>query len=239
MDNYKLQKTTIWSFPDRGNWSTHKGDYRGNWSPHIPRNLILKYTAESDTVLDCFLGSGTTLIECKILNRNAIGIDINPTAINISTKRLAFKSENNSYQELFNASADNLHMIESSSIDLNCTHPPYANIIKYSNNQIIGDLSNYNHSIFLEKLNSVAKELYRVLKQNKHCAIMIGDIRKNGIIVPLGFLTMQVFQNTGFKLKDIVIKEQHNCKSSNYWLSKSSNLDFYLLAHEYIFIFKK
>ena len=41
MKTYELQNTTIWSFPDRGNWATHKGDYRGNWSPHIPKNLIL------------------------------------------------------------------------------------------------------------------------------------------------------------------------------------------------------
>lgn len=48
MNEYKLQTTTIWSFPNRGNWSTHKGDYRGNWSPHIPKNLILKYTKQGD-----------------------------------------------------------------------------------------------------------------------------------------------------------------------------------------------
>ena len=35
MNKYKLQNTTIWNFSDRGNWATHKGDYRGNWSPHI------------------------------------------------------------------------------------------------------------------------------------------------------------------------------------------------------------
>ena len=70
--NYPLQKTSVWSFPNRGSWATHKGDYRGNWSPHIPRNLILKYTDENDLVLDCFVGSGTTMIECKELNRNGI-----------------------------------------------------------------------------------------------------------------------------------------------------------------------
>lgn len=30
-----LETTTVWSFPDRGNWATHKGDYRGNFAPQI------------------------------------------------------------------------------------------------------------------------------------------------------------------------------------------------------------
>jgi len=55
MDYYKLQNTTLWSFPKRGNWSTHKGDYRGNWSPHIPKNLILKYTKPKDIVLEMII----------------------------------------------------------------------------------------------------------------------------------------------------------------------------------------
>ena len=64
------ERTTVWSFPDRGDWATHAGNYRGNWSPFIPRNLILRYTKPGDTVLDQMLGSGTTLVECKVLGRH-------------------------------------------------------------------------------------------------------------------------------------------------------------------------
>ena len=41
-EDFKLERTTVWSFPDRGDWATHKGNYRANWSPYIPRNLILR-----------------------------------------------------------------------------------------------------------------------------------------------------------------------------------------------------
>ena len=71
-DEFKLEDTTIWSFKERGNWATHKGDYRGNCSPQVPRNLILKYTKEGDIVLDTFCGSGTTMIEAKLLNRKGV-----------------------------------------------------------------------------------------------------------------------------------------------------------------------
>lgn len=70
--DFRLESTTIWNFKERGNWATHSGDYRGNCAPQIPRNLILKYTKEGDIVLDPFCGSGTTLIECKLLNRKAV-----------------------------------------------------------------------------------------------------------------------------------------------------------------------
>lgn len=234
--NYELQKTTIWDFPNRGNWATHKGDYRGNWSPHIPRNLILKYTNENDTVLDCFVGSGTTLIECKILNRKGIGIDINPNALKICQDRLNFNTSKSCNQSLIQASATNLSVLEDESIDFICTHPPYADIIKYSEN-LIDDISLLPYPDFINQLNLVAKELHRVLKNHHKCSFMIGDIRKNGNVIPLGFMSMQTFMQNGFILKEIIIKEQHNCRSTSYWSNK--NPSFYLLAHEYIFVFTK
>lgn len=93
-DNFKLEMTTVWSFPKRGNWATHSGMYRGNWSPYVPRNLILKFTAEHDWILDQFMGSGTTLIEAKLLNRNIIGIDVNEKAYKITEKNLNFECNN-------------------------------------------------------------------------------------------------------------------------------------------------
>ena len=88
--DYQSESTTVWSFPDRGNWATHGGSYRGNWSPYIPRNLILKYTEEGDVVLDQMCGSGTTLVECKLLNRSGIAVDINPKAAMLTYKNISF-----------------------------------------------------------------------------------------------------------------------------------------------------
>mgnify|MGYP001591475146 CR=1 FL=1 len=65
----KVETTTVWSFPERGKWSTHSAKYRGNCAPQIARNLILLYSQEGDTVLDPMVGSGTTMIEAKLLGR--------------------------------------------------------------------------------------------------------------------------------------------------------------------------
>ncbi len=235
-NNFQLETTTIWSFPDRGGWATHSGNYRGNWSPYVPRNLILRYSKPGDWILDQFIGSGTTLIEAKLLNRNAIGVDINPKSLEISKKNLTFTYETDSKIYLKQGTAVNLNFFKDDKIDFICTHPPYANIIKYSE-KIEGDLSLLTVEYFLQEMKKVASEAYRVLKKGKMCAIMMGDIRKNRKVIPLGFYVMQCFLEVGFTNQEIIIKQQHHCNSTNYW--KNKNRDFLLLAHEYILIFQK
>ena len=237
-ENFNLETTTVWSFPDRGNWATHNGKYRGNWSPYIPRNIILRYSKEGDTVLDQFVGSGTTLVETKLLKRKGIGVDINPEAINLTLQNVNFEKEDYGEVEVHVGDARKLDFINDESIDLICTHPPYSNIIKYSES-IQGDLSHCDIEEFYKEMEKVAVESYRVLKKNKFCAILVGDTRRKGNIIPIGFNIMGTFSRTGFKLKEIVIKEQHNCSSTGYWRNQSVKYNFLLIAHEYLFIFKK
>ena len=235
--DFELETNTVWAFPNRGKWATHDAKYRGNFSPYIPRNIIMRYSQEGDTVLDMFVGGGTTMVEAKLTNRNAIGIDINPNAIELTNKKLDFDCEFNPTINVYQGDARNLNL-EDDSIDLICTHPPYADIIQYSDD-IEGDLSHLKIKDFLFEMGKVAEECYRVLKKGKFCAILMGDTRKNGMVQPLAFETMRVFELQGFKTKEIIIKEQHNCKTTSYWKSQSIKFNFLLLAHEYLFVFKK
>jgi len=248
--NFREEQTTVWSFKQRGNWATHSGEYRGNWSPYIPRNLILKYSNPDDIVLDYFCGAGTTAVECKLLGRKCIALDINDKAIELAKKNLDFDIE--SPQLKFNreiqpkiyepqvlvGDAKNLSFLKDNSIDLICAHPPYANIIHYTNYKD-GDLSFFDIDDFLREISKVAEESFRVLKPGKKCAILIGDTRRKKHIIPLGFKLINVYLNAGFKLKELVIKRQHNCKTTGFWYSNSIKYNFLLLAHEYLPIFEK
>ena len=236
--DFRMEANTVWSFPNRGNWATHKGDYRGNWSPYIPRNVILRYSKESETVLDQFVGAGTTLIETKLLGRKGIGIDINPNAIEMARQRLDFEKEGALEQKLRAGDARDLAGIKDESIDLICTHPPYANILQYSDN-VKDDLSHKDIDEFIEEMRKVAKESLRVLKKDKYCVILIGDTRRKKHMIPIGFRIMQVFLDTGFVLKEIIIKEQHNCKTTGFWYKNSIKYNFLLMAHEYLLVFRK
>ena len=50
---------------------------------------------------------------------------------------------------------------------------------------------------------------------------------------------MKVFQDAGFKLKELIIKQQHNCRATGYWKTNSVKYNFLLIAHEYLFVFRK
>lgn len=244
---FSLETGTVWSFKSRGSWATHDGRYRGNWSPYVPRNLILRYTEPGDTVLDCFVGGGTTAVEAKLLGRRCIARDINPGAIGVTRENLNFsllaaglEGEDLPVYEpdVKIGDARDLSDIPDNSVDLVCTHPPYAGIIKYSSG-IEGDLSSCSVDEFYDEIGLVAKEILRVLKPGGRCAILIGDTRQSRHVVPIGFNTIRTFQHAGFSLKDVIIKKQHNCKTTGFWYNRSIKLNFLLLAHEYLPIFMK
>lgn len=243
--DFQEQRTTVWSFPQRGSWATHTGDYRGNWSPYIPRNIILKYSKPGDVVLDYFVGSGTTAVEAKLLGRQCVALDINPSAVALTQRNLAFTPpmvslfETECYEpEVRVGDARCLDGIEDESIDLICAHPPYAGIIKYSTG-IEGDLSGLDIPEFLNAMQQVAQESYRVLKPGGICAILIGDARRARRVVPIGFEIIRTFLNAGFQLKELIIKRQHNCKTTGFWYKRSIAHNFLLLAHEYLLVFEK
>lgn len=238
--NFEQEITTAWSFPERGNWATHNPKYRGNFAPQIPRNLMLKYSKEGDFILDPMVGSGTTLIEAKLLHRNADGIDINPEAVEISKKALDFEYKTKFKQNVFRGDARDLSKYNNDAIDLIITHPPYLNIVQYSQNKIAEDLSSIsNIPDFFTEIKIIAQELFRVLKENHYCAILMGDTRKAQHYIPLSYYLLQTFLKAGFILKEEIIKAQHNCVYSKKWVQSAAKYNFYLIMHEHLFVFRK
>lgn len=248
---FEEECSTVWSFPRRWNWCTHNSKYRWNWSPEVVRNLILRYSKEGDTILDPMIWWWTTAIESKLLNRNLICYDINPEAIKLTESLLDFEIPNilnpifkdgktpKIKVKLRDAREKN-EKLEKESIDFVLMHPPYADIIKYSDWKIKEDLSNI-HDIdkFCDEIEKVAKESFRVLKKWKYCAILMWDTRREKMYIPLAFKVMERFLKVWFTLKEDIIKVQHNCKATWFWVKKSKEFNFLLIMHEHLFIFKK
>lgn len=240
ISNFKEEITTVWSFPERGSWATHNPKYRGNFAPQIARNVIARYSKEGDVVFDPMVGSGTTLIEAKLLKRRGIGFDINPDAVELANKNLDFNCKDSFEPIIKVGDVRELTDIENESINLILTHPPYLNIIRYSDGKIDGDLSNISSvNKFCAVFEKAIAEFYRVLKGDSYCAILIGDTRKNKHYVPLSYFIMERFLKKGFILKEDIIKVQHNCKSTPYWERKVREFNFLLIMHEHLYIFRK
>jgi DNA modification methylase len=243
-ENYSTEEFTVWSFPARGDWATHLGNYRGNWSPFVPRNLIDRYTRAGDLVCDPMMGSGTTLVECRLTGRSAIGVDINSNACMVAMNRLDFDTGENQRDrlkpriEVYHGDARNLDLIQNEVVDLIATHPPYAGIISYSKGQIPGDLSGLDLHYFIEEMGIVAESCFRVLKPGKFCAILVGGTRKHGHYVPIHIGVLAKFLGAGFILNEEIIKLQHNTMSmAKRWTNVTCG--FYKIAHEHLYVFRK
>ncbi len=259
--------TTVWSFPKRGAWATHRGNYRGNWPPQMARALISMYTEPGDTVLDPMIGSGTTCIEAKLLGRNCIGVDINYEAVILTLHRLywlekALEDEKLIRQledhpehlagatiedirrariQIYHGDARNLDKIKKESIDLVATHPPYYNIIRYGREKKIpGDLSMARSlEEYMSSMKKILGEAYRALKPGKHLGILVGDTRNRKHYVPITTHVLEILLSTGFILREEVVKIQHKMKTTRELWSRMRNRGFLLIYHEKLFIARK
>ena len=54
----------------------------------LPKRFINLYSFKEDLVLDPFIGSGTTAVASKLMQRNYVGYEINKDYIEIANKRL-------------------------------------------------------------------------------------------------------------------------------------------------------
>ena len=205
-------------------------------------------------ILDCFAGSGSTLIAGLKKNMNVYGIDLSK-----EFKKLFCTRVKNHYLECgtskrtanyFVDDAQNIMKhIEPNSIDLCLTSPPYWNILNayrsadlkssrnYSNSKKdIGNIESYEK--FISTLQNIMQEVYKTIKPNSYCIMVVMDIRRGGKFYPLHSDVTNMMENSGYSFEDMIIwdrqKEYNNCKPLGYPYKFIINK-----VHEYVLIFRK
>jgi len=233
----------------RDSTGVHTAGYWGNFIPQIPNQMLKRYTKKGDWVLDPFVGCGTTLIESQRLGRNGIGVDLQETVA--QKARELISSEPNRHNVIAKVlTADSaeldfktlLKKHNQKSVQLLIMHPPYFDIIKFSNHP--RDLSNApSVNKFLEMMRTIVDNASCVLEKGRHLILVIGDKYSKGEWIPLGFLTMNEILQRGFLLKSIIVKnfEETTAKRNQkeLWRYRALVGGFYIFKHEYIFVFKK
>lgn len=95
-EEFKLFTKSSWFISEEKN-----RDHPAPFPIEIPLRLIKLYTFVGDTILDPFVGSGTTLYACEVSNRNGIGIDLNPEYMNnFRSKKFVFNEVNKNLFEV-------------------------------------------------------------------------------------------------------------------------------------------
>jgi hypothetical protein len=256
-DNWRefpeIATNSLWIIGSRGRDGMHEGKYHGNFVPQIPYQAIRRFTKRGDVVLDPFLGSGTTLIECRRQGRHGIGIELTESIAQDAEKRIDSESNpHDTWQKVITGDSTSEETIgkvreelaerEHSQVQLLIMHPPYHDIIQFS--QDPRDLCNApTLKQFLESFGKVVRGTYDLLEKNHFLVVVIGDKYSNREWVPLGFYTAEAVKSVGYTLKSIVVKNMEGNRAKrnleNLWRQRAFKGKYYIFKHEYILFFQK
>ncbi len=241
---------SLWLLGARDSSSVHSAEYWGNFVPQIPHQAIRRFTKQGETVIDGFLGLGTTLIECKRLGRHGVGVEL---VREVAERAKDFVCQaDNPYKvitEVLTAdsrepsTAEQLkQLLPDGKAELLILHPPYHDIIKFS--ELTQDLSNMSsEEEFLREFGRVVDNLRPLLRKNRYLVLVIGDYYSAGKWCPLGFHTMEEVLKRDFRLKSICIKDIQSNRGKrnqeNLWRYRALRHGFYIFKHEYIMFFQK
>lgn len=220
-----MESTTLWDFPTQSYGDSKKGDsgFQGVTPAFIIYNMIQRYTAPGDLVLDPMAGSGTTIDVCNEEDRRVMGFDISPTRVDIKRNDARTMP------------------LDGDSVDMVFIDSPYGDNVDYSDDpENIGKLSAEGDE-FYDALSSVARELYRVLKPGKVLGWLIGDQWVKRKFTPVGFRIYEMLtDDVGFEPVDLICVTRRNQSSNTgIWHYRAVKHNFYLRGFKNLIIVKK
>jgi len=250
-----LQFFSVWDTPERDPLGWTLKTIHGNCPVEIPRQCIWRFSKQGETVLDPFVGGGTTLVACARMKRMGIGIEINPQIAKIAKENLSARSLDSEINEwlekqriIIGDSRDLKTLgIEDESIDLVFSHPPYWNLINYSkeHGEAKGDLSTVpTLEDYLYGMEQNFREIMRVLKPNRYFCVLIGEtFLQGGKVVPLDYYLTDLALKLGFEFHTKVIKYTRLATSRMNFINtmkyRSLRSNFLICIHDYVLIFRK
>lgn len=247
---------SLWLLGARDRSGPHASDYHGNFVPQIANQVIRRFTKQFEVVVDLFSGMGTSLIECRRLGRHGIGVELQPEIARQAELR-AMQAEGPHDVQLHFLVADsrrietrfeiqelvaNLGVSRAHHIIL---HPPYWDIIKFTDGKDNRDLANADTvEEFYGQFREVADHAFELLQPGRFMTLVIGDKYSKNEWLPLGFECMNLCRQAGFRLKAINVKdiqgnERGKGKATNLWKYRALRNGFYVFKHEYVMIFQR
>lgn len=194
--------------------------------------LIRFFTKKGHTVLDPFVGVGSTLKACAIDARHGIGIELNPAFAELSRKRLATEvrdmfSTADTQKILEGDARDHLPTIPNESVDFVVTSPPYWSILKKEDHKVrqerlekglakdygtdardLGKIEDYNE--FLRQLAAIFGECARTLKRGRYMAIIVSDFRDKSKYIMFHADLARALESYGLEMRGLKVLYQRH-----------------------------
>jgi DNA modification methylase len=229
----------------------------------LAREQIEIYTAVGETVLDPFVGVGTTLDACLEVGRRGVGIDVNEEFIDLARADLAAGAADDQVQLIVGDARSLSSSIAAESVDFVLTSPPYGSLLRqvkgsfaykwqehstirpilnpvpYSGHPL--DIGNLDYDQFLDAIKEVLVETYKVQRPGSYAVWVVKDFRALKADVPYvnyhGHFIAQA-EAAGYVLWDLRIWDQTTFRPLVCLGYPSKN--FYLnIGHSYLVVLRK
>ncbi len=221
----------------------------------LATNFISFFTKRNQWVIDPFLGTGSSLVAAKMLDRNGLGLELYQKYAELAEKRLMGVTETNARAIVRRADARDLARILEEEgieeIDFCITSPPYWNQLNRNNKRqkkrkIMGLDTEYGNSpsdlgliedyyCFIREQKMIFEEVFNITKNGGYLVVVTNNVYRDGRVWPLAFDTFNS------------LAEKWVPKDERVWCQDDKALfpfgifDTYVgnRAHHYCLVFKK
>jgi len=198
----------------------------------LAEKVIELFTHKGELVLDPFVGSGTTLLAAKDLNRNSVGFDLQEDYVKLCENRLNIDPSLFSTTEQIAIQDDARNItkyLKKNSVSLIWTSPPYANLLnrKRSNksrrdrkNDQLGKIEQYSQDKrdlgilgldkYTHEMGNIYEKLLPLLRPKAHCVINVPDMWWENQRITIHVSLIEELRSRGYELRNIIIWDRTN-----------------------------
>lgn len=199
----------------------------------LAHRCIALFSHRGELVVDPFVGSGTTLIAARDLDRNAVGFDLKSKYVELSRSRLAQEPLSDKSQQIVICDdARNIQQyFEAEQITLCLTSPPYANMLnrkrknksrraasrkneqfqkieQYS--QDPRDLGTLSLDAYKDAMEEIYTTIFPLVKPGGHCVINSTDMWWNDRRYLIHKAVIDALEQVGFEFRNTIIWDRTN-----------------------------
>ena len=223
----------VWQFYYEGRDVRDKKLHPAVFPIALAAKVISLFTHRGELVVDPFVGSGTTLVAARDLDRNAVGFDLHEKYIKLCEDRLRQLALDTSSKQLaIQDDARNIaDYLEEETVSLILTSPPYANLLnrRRKNKSRRGDLRKNEQFMKVEQysqderdlgtmeldeytnaMGEIFENLLPLLRPKAHCVINVPDMWWENQRITIHISLVEELRRRGNELRNIIIWDRTN-----------------------------